>query len=468
MNRQTIFRAVAALAVMLAVNTGAQAQLGGALNRARNAVQNTGNRISTPGKPSAEAVAADPRASVEQAEEGYTRTPAQIRGAYEALDKKLFFGPYYHPNLRRYYILDDSQREQEFLLNSAKTLDEHWRKDARTRNGWWNVNGVDKIRLNTYNGPTAYGKYTIVDTIPAGNTTPWGCFDDCIGVMPVGVHVIYAGFALFKADPQGLKPFMRFCEAQNAFMAFRGSLSVGGGIDGKTLRDNPDKLAVKWADIAKLNSFETDLEEAAKSVPMNVIHQAATYYRDQVATYDAVNDGGNSRFYFHLFETAMFYWQENNRKQQMEREMNALLADYLKYAGKYDAWVTAEKTGGAPVDMPPTYNMGAPLAAKALEIAKKQFENRNADPFKVDRIVFLTDKWSEAKLWFTEGDLRVERVVMRTVEVGVLTDQDGKWIMRQWTLQQDSDMRGGWKEEYRYVAGTTGTNYQPKPVNYKP
>jgi hypothetical protein len=39
MNGQTIFRAMAATVIMLAASAGAQAQLGGAVNRARQAVQ---------------------------------------------------------------------------------------------------------------------------------------------------------------------------------------------------------------------------------------------------------------------------------------------------------------------------------------------------------------------------------------------------------------------------------------------
>ena len=341
MNRKNLFSFVAAIAVMFAATGGAEAQ--NVLQRARDAVQNTANKTGTHRNPSAEAVAADPRASIDTPEEGYTRTPAQIRASYEALDKGKFFHPYYHPNLRRYYLLDDSKQEQDFFLNSAKTLDRHWCK-ARVNHGLRSYVNEYKILLTTSEKVLSYGHFTIVDTIPAGNRSPWGCDDDdCIGVMPVGVHVIYAGFALFKADPEGLKPFMRFCEAENAYLAFRGTVNVNGGPDGRTIRDNPNKLAVQWKNIAQLKQMESDLEASARSISMNVIHDAASYYRDQVAKYDAAKDVGNSRFYFHLFETAMYYWQESRNKSQLKKEMDALYADYVKFTERYKAWMDADK-----------------------------------------------------------------------------------------------------------------------------
>ena len=481
MYKQTIIRVIATIVVMLTVSINVQAQLGGALKKAADkAVKNTANDMKQSAnqtatesvgqatgnaapsatqqnaKPSAAAIAADPRASITTVEDGYTKSPAAIRAAYEALDANLFFRPYYHPNLRRYYLQDDSAPEQNFFLQSAQTLDQYW-SISRRYSGF----NEDKIILNFWSETGPYEHFTIVDTIPAGNRTPWGCYDDCIGIMPVGVHVIYSGFALFAADPQGLKPFMRLCEARNAYNAFKGALKVHGGDDGKTLRNRPEKLAVKWEDIAKFQSFLWNLANTcAKQTPMSVIKDAATYYKEQVAKYDAANDARNTRFYFHLFEVAMFFWQESDKKADLAKEMDALFVEYVRYANRYNGWVDADAANAAPIEMPRTYSMSAAVAAKALEVAKNQFENRGTNPFKVDKVVFLTDKWVEGK----EPNYPY-RVTMRTIEVGVLTNMNGKWVIRQWTLQQRSDMKGGWTDNYLYVAGS---NYNPKPVNYKP
>ena len=508
MKKQFEFRVLATVIVMLIVSINAEAQLGGAINRARRAIEQTtreteqsvnnaaqqqtteaqqqapttpqtpattqetpvnaqpaaaAQAAATPqqqgGKPSAEAIAADPLASETTVREGYTKSPAQIRAAYETLPKEKFFFPYYHPYLKKYYYLTDSNDELDFFAQSGRTLDAH-RSKSRTRPAF--REDEMSISLNALDNYEARPEY-VADTIPAGNRTPWGCLDDCIGIMPVGIHVIYAGYALFLADPEGLKPFMRLCEAENAFKAYQGSINITGGNDGRTLNSRPEKLTLAWLEVNNFSrgNVSRDINDAArKKTPMSVIRDAATYYKNEIDKYEAANDIANTRYYFHLFEVAMYYWQESEKKAELAAEMDALFVACARYAKRYKEWVDASKLEAAPIDMPQTYTMNATLAAKALEVAKSQFENRNADPFKVDRIVFLTNTWSEAR-----ETTFPNRVVMRTTQVGVLTNQDGKWIMRQWTLQQDSDLKGGFVETYRYVAGD---NYQPTPVNYKP
>ena len=516
MKRLIVFRAMAAVVVMLVAGINAEAQLGGALNRAKQAAEKTvkeaektvnnatqeaeqtvnnasqqapaGSQQAAPttsqpaavlsaavtpqqsAKPSAEAIAADPRASVTTVEEGYTKSPEEIRAAYEILcnadpnfpNKARFFFPYYHPYLKKYYYLTDSKEELDFFSKAGRSLDAH-----RSKSRQWsrfNESGMSILASSRDNHQS--GPEYVWDTIPAGNRTPWGCLDDCIGIMPVGIHVIHAGYALFLADPEGLKPFMRLCEARNAADAYNGSINITGGSDGRTLNSRPEKLTVKWDHANELprNYETTQVYNAVRTItPMSVIRDAATYYKNEVAKYDAANDIANTRYYFHLFEVAMYYWSEYTdakKKTELAAEMDDLFVQYVRYAKRYKEWADAAKLDAAPIEMPKTYTMNATLAAKALEVAKSQFENRNTEPFKVDRIVFLTDKWSEAReqAW-------PNRVVTRTIQVGVLTNQNGKWIIRQWTLQQDSDLKGGWVETYRYVAGN---NYQPKPVNYKP
>ena len=495
MTRQIKFRAMAAVVVMLAVSVHVEAQLGGALNRARQTVEQTAKEAekavndatqtpatpqsqpaATPqvtsqpaaaiqaaapqqqsAKPSAEAIAADPRASVTTVEEGYTKSPAEIRAAYEKLSELNFFFPYYHPNLKRYYYLDDSSEELEFFSKAGKSLDAH-RSKSRWQTAYYEMyNTIRGTGLDTHQPAPNY----ITVTIPAGNRELWGCIDDCTGIMPEGIHVIFSGYALFLADPEGLKPFMRLCEATNAANAYLGSINITGGSDGRTLNSRPEKLALRWDNVGSfMSKVSSPIFEAGKKTPMSVIRDAATYYKNEVAKYDAAKDVINTRYYFHLFEMSMYYWYTSNRKTELASEMDALFVELIRYSKRYKEWVDASKLEAAPVEMPKTYTMNATLAAKALEVAKSQFENRREEPFKVDRIVFLTDKWSEAR----EQEWP-NRVVTRTIQVGVLTNQDGKWIIRQWTLQQDSDLKGGWVETYRYVAGN---NYQPKPVNYKP
>ena len=508
MKRENKFRVMMAIVVMFAVSINVEAQTGGLLDRAKKAVKqdtekavkqqkqskpkstaspsqsttsptsatpptstpSQSNETTTPKlKPSAEAIAADPRASVTTVEEGYTKSPAEIRAAYESLyakselqsNKANFFFPYYHPYLKKYYYLTDSKEELEFFSNAGRTLDAHRSKSRKWSRYYDLGNNIMATSRDNFEPNPEY----VWDTIPAGNRTPWECFDDCIGIIPVGIHVIHAGYALFLADPEGLKPFMRLCEARNAANAYRGSINIEGGTDGRTLRTRSEKLTVPWKHAIDLDRFDgSEVYGVIRAqTPVSVIRDAATYYKNEVAKYDAANDIVNTRYYFHLFEVAMYYWKEYTdpkKREQLADDLEELFYEYKKYAGRYNEWYKASQLDIAPIDMPKTYTMNATLAAKALEVAKKQFENRSEDPFKVDKIVFLSDKWSEAReqAW-------PNRVVTRTIQVGVLTNMNGKWVIRQWTLQQDSDLKGGWVDTYRYVAGS---NYEPKPVNYKP
>ena len=470
MNRQTIFRAVAAVAVMRAVNTGAQAQLGGALNRARNAVQNTGNRSSTPGKPSAEAVAADPRAGVEQAEEGYTKSPAQIRGAYEALDSKFYFLPYYHPNLRRYFLLDDSQEELDFFANQCLTVDEHYRAQRLLSNLRKDEGTIVSNRLTSLTPESGSKRYYhfVDDTIPAGNK---GCpVLDGVGVMPVGIHALYAGFALFAADPKGLKPFMRYCEARNLAVGMT-KVFVSVSTDSRTerpvlTRDGRKELPIRWEDVFGYNvrNQAADLDALMKKeTPLGVIKEAATYYNGQVKKYEAEKDYANARYYFHVLEMALHFWIE--KEGNKGADFRPLFADYAKYDGMYDNWSEMELAGGAPIEMPATFPMAAGEEAKILAAANVHAAKGDYQAaFKVDKVVFITDdRWAEAKQ--PEWPFRF---INRNRAIAFLTNDNGQWIIRRTRVYQDS-VNGieGWKDEYRF-GYLDQMDAKPRPVNYKP
>ena len=78
-------------------------------------------------KPSAEAIAADPQATNETVDNGYTRTIGQIHASYEHLDPKMFpYQPYY--KYKKFYFMDDSATDMDlmghfgYLLERVLTL----------------------------------------------------------------------------------------------------------------------------------------------------------------------------------------------------------------------------------------------------------------------------------------------------------------------------------------------------------
>jgi len=256
---------------------------------------------------------------------------------------------------------------------------------------------------------------------------------------------------------------MRFVEARNVRASFRDGIISISASDRKSLRSG-EKLPVKWDYITNVCDDTYDLEALARTeTPISVIKEAATFYRDQLAKYDAAKDIGNTRYYFHLFELAMYFCQESRQLVKEAPDYDALLVEYVRYSRRYEEWFNADVANLPAVDMPRTYQVDAALAAKALEVAKKQFENR-ANPFKVDKVVFLSQNWAEAK-----ETTYPYRTTQRAHSIGLLTNENGKWIMRgPWQFVQPSDFKGGWTNEYRYQAGMSGDANRPQAVNYKP
>jgi hypothetical protein len=485
MNKSIIIRAIATGVVILAVNISAQAQLGGAVNRARQAagqatqsatgtttqpatteqpVGETAQPAATAApaaaqqprqdlKPSAAAIAADPKASDNTVERGYTKSPAQIRAAYEALDPKIYFQPYYHPQLRKWYWLD-LEAQDRFFTASSSMLDEFYRSDRETS---FYENG--QINLRMVGIGKRFGRW-VGDTIPPIDSRDM--FKESVGYMPIGIHAMYAGMAFFAADPQAYMPFMKFCEAKLARMAF-GSAKLNPDPaamlwDEVTIKvgDSFSKLPVKWGQLCGVavdNEFER-LEAIAKTIPVPVIVSAASYYVSNLDRFNKAEVYTTTRWYFHLFEIAMYYLT-NHPQGKADKSFEQLWSLYRQFQADYKGWVEQEKLNAPPVEMPKTFDMGAALAAKALEQAKKQY----AGIFNVDKVVFLSNKWVEYKR--PEWPYPVSH---RSLDAGFLTKVGDKWQIRYYNFQQMSDGKGGWSDTYNTTAQFGGS--EPQNVNY--
>jgi len=99
----------------------------------------------------------------------------------------------------------------------------------------------------------------------------------------------------------------------------------------------------------------------------------------------------------------------------------------------------------------------ADLEKALLERANKQFK------YRVDKIYFLEDNWETAR-----ETTYPNRVTMRTRSTYCLTQQDGEWIRTVWHLQQRSDLKGGWTDEYHFLAGHAYNIIPCRVINYDP
>jgi hypothetical protein len=506
MIRQIIYRAIVTITVILAVGVGTQAQ--SVLQRARQAAEKTvqsaektvvkeaaktttvaeqaKEAVADPVtnvtaaaeqpaaqpqreqlKPSADAIKNDPAASDTKVREGYTRSPAEIRAGYEAINEKWVYQPYWHPYLKNWYITDEASENR--FMEDIMTMEEHariGRKFADYPNGekWQYL----KFRK---------------ETIPAGNpvfSTILYITDDLPCVMPVGLSAISAGLSLFVADPQGIIPFMRMCEATNALNSY--SMLFYTGIDPNPNRPRDGKKVKLNAagDVGVLPAEEMSLLSALSNIqskcsalssqetPLSVKIKASEYYLSEIQKYEADNNYAMMRTNLHFLNVALRFWKGTIKADEIDRWGNKTInfrpendPDYqrvLKEANKYERfyqkWAEMTKVDEAPVEMPKTFDMGAALANRALEIAKKQM----AGSYNVDKVVFLTNSWKEHK-----ESTYPYRMMFRSLEVALLTNDNGKWVMREYSFRQVIDNSGNWKDDYSFMTMGSGN---PRPVKY--
>jgi len=392
-------------------------------------------------------------------EEGFTKTPAQIHAAYEAFDFQIYLRPYNDPKLRHYYYFDKSQDDYYFKQNF---IAEAFRRDVEGIGGTGLVKSSSKVEisLNTYGQAMSYNNVTI-DTIPAGNTD-WKCYNDCIGRMPEGIHAVMSGFALFRADPQGFIPFMKFCEAMRTFY------TLNQQVDWES---NRSKEAISWA------AYKSDVNNEMKGLsmvamgknkkeyagywkiaalpetPQKVVKDVSIHFKDKLLMYEEKGNYEATMYYFSLFETAMYYLLNHNDRD--DANSNDIIGEYLKIEKRYKEWDDAKRLSGRPIEMPKTYDMGTDLAKKALDAAQKQFDGS----FKVDKVVFISNNWTEYK-----EQKYPYRVMHRSINAALLTKIGDRWLIRYYYFKQASDQNGGWTQNYGFEAGSDS---DPKPVNYK-
>ena len=437
MNIKKVFRAMVTVVIMLAVIVSAQAQ-----------------------KPSAAAIAADPKASDNTVQNGYTLSYAQIRAAYEKLPDNIYLKPYYHPDLKNYYYLDDSQ--DIGCWNQLKTLfSEMPPRSPRNNLEDKNRNGTLFITTQFAGLPFMYTTFAN-DVIPAGNQKVYEeAAVERKGSMPYGTHAIFTYLALYAADPKGFIPFEKFCYAFVGYgIINRVKWDTGNFItpDEKTFPDGTKiKMSVPWGNVvSNMRKEVVRLHDITfKETPIIVIQSAAAKYYNNVKTFEKEEKYESAMHNFFLFEVAMYFWKYND-KFKKDETFDYLMNEYNKFLQKFEEWRNGAMLSGTPVEMPKTYDMGADLARKALETARNEFSSYN-----VEKVVFTSDKWTELK--DTEWPYPI---TSRITGSALLSKEGDKWLIRYYTFIQYSDGKGKWVDRYGFQAGTDG--YKPKVVNYKP
>ena len=429
-----VFRAMVTAVIMLAVSVSAQAQ-----------------------KPSAAAIAADPEASNNTVENGYTLSPAQIRAAYEKLPDDTYLKPYYHPDLEFNYYrgkkYDVTLEDHIYTLFKGLPSPEDWDGLDGARNGYL-------FLYEFLRGHNFYYVQFFNDVIPAGNQKVYPeAVVERKGVMPQGTKAIFANLSIFAADPKGFFPFEKFCQAVVGFAVISrvGWDALGRTPDETTIDGTQIKLSVPWEKVKK--NMEKEVKRlhdvAFKETPLEVVKSGASRYFMNVNTLYKAEKYQAAIFYFYHLEVALYFWK-NHKNFKKDEDFDYLYGGYKHYLTQLDTWKEKVRLSSEAGEMPKTYDLGADLAQKALAAAKKNFS------FNVDKVVFTSDEWHDIK-----DDKYPYRRLQRHTGCALLSKDGDKWLIRYYAFIQRCDGNGNLTDNFGFAAGTT-SSHEARPVNYKP
>lgn len=401
MKSTSFTRTATALSILLMATTSANAQLNSLLNKAKNKVKETvstkveeaktsatkevvsssledtmtsiESTFDTPKAsttfdakktytPSAEAIAADPKASDQEVKKNYTKSPAAIRGAYEHLDKALFpYQPYYQYSGTGLY-LDGTEDVENFVYYMASEC-KNMINESRSK-----INGF------MHNGTVSLGN--------TGKCVPWNEI------------AINAFFAEYFADPESYMAYRQMIKAyivvQQQFLGrLRLNLDDGSDVtitnkDGKQtlfepesvrLRRNNDLMGVAF-DIAMESSYDNVFDST-----YGMLKQANKAY-DSGNMVAALNNYNEFVTSFDFFLQKHAGWASDDRANEFKGMYQEAR---IKMQKAQDA---VNEASMVPEPMPKTYNVSAEIQQMAKQVVAVQDpEHKNAP------IYFLTNGW---------------------------------------------------------------------------
>lgn len=380
-------------------------------------------------KPSAAAIAADPKASDEKVEFLHSKSPSEIRAHYEQeLSDDIYFKPYYAKEYEDFYELED---RHDHLYNDQKEI----------------LGRIYYMALEAAQGKP-------MQTFDFFEYIPMKTVDGKEGYAVTGQQPVYGYFAKFSADPKGYVVYSRFVYARVILNILEKAHVANNGTS-ITLKDKTKANLVEDFDAwkAKMNN---ELQRL-----MKIMYQQTPYatIKDYAgASFSmAEKESYVLRKLFFLDQMEQEIADLKNHSQFVDdNDYKQLVSDHNKLKGNQSKWLAELKEYYGPIDLPKTYPMNAGIAAKALAAAKKQFEGR----FKVDKVVFLSNDWK-----INKENKYPYRTISRNMGVGLLTKrEDGVWLYRWRNLVQSCDWDGNWKDDFAFQENTRARELK----NYKP
>ena len=444
MTHNRILALSAALALAFAITTPANAQFGNLLNKAKKAVKDkveksvtdtkkkaqstasdavgntTGKAAASMGvsemsnsnegryggiedlykkgyKPSAEAVKADPKASVTTVEKNYTKSPAQMRGVWEHLSPELFpYQPYY-TDMNKDYYNPDADAPVLIYAKICRLLEEADRP---------------------------FGK--------KGLMAEFFQYKDDTNVPIVDV-LLSSYYAEFFADPESYVAYNHFNRAriaQKAFDSYNIKMNV----------KDPMKYVATMGDGTSVNLYEKEFDRIARwrnvnsmaerlvfsVTPFNIIGASALNAIKRYKQHEAKGDVQQMIVTSRDLQYIMDDFESRDEYKEHKSDHTDLMRQYEPIRDKYRELLQYNHDASAPAaEMAKGVNVPANLKSKADAEARKQWGAGFV------KSIFLTSQWTE----FTNPKYPYQ-VMHRSMDVDFIVKEGDNYFVYHWVLKE--------------------------------
>ena len=371
-------------------------------------------------KPSAEALAADQKASDKTVESGYTKSISEIHAAYEQLDPELFpYQPYY--NYKQFYYLNDE-------------------KDEEIRNGQYAeiLMGIAKLPA----GDFYYMPYTAIKT-PSGDEV----------LVTYDEFFRNAWTALFIADPQSSWAFHKYVNVlmfENRSFEIKYTYKMSDAQKGIV---NAETGALLFA---PSEAAYTDVQDSRKQLALSLARTVVTmdylqYYLNELfGQYKSETNPLLKYILYYKIDAIMgnvfTKHKDYNSSDVANRKIEASYSAIEDQ--RFDIDENARAHSAPTVEMPKGVQIDGATSQKVNSLAKERLGDEYV------KTIFLDNKWAE----FQENQYPY-RVMHLGLPVAIIVKRNNKYLINYYDITK-SPNGGNWNMMVKM-----GSSFQP--VNYK-
>ena len=371
-------------------------------------------------KPSAEALAADPKASDKTVESGYTKSISEIHAAYEQLDPELFpYQPYY--KYKDFYYLHDEKSEEIRTGQYAEIL-----------------MGIAKLPA----GDFYYMPYTAIKTLSGDEV-----------LVTYDEFFRNAWTALFIADPQSSWAFHKYVNVlmfENRSFEIKYTYKMSDAQKGIV---NAETGALLFA---PSEAAYTDVQDSRKQLALSLARTVVTmdylqYYLNELfGQYKSETNPLLKYILYYKIDAIMgnvfTKHKDYNSSDVANRKIEASYSAIEDQ--RFDIDENARAHSAPTVEMPKGVQIDGATSQKVNSLAKERLGDEYV------KTIFLDNKWAE----FQENQYPY-RVMHLGLPVAIIVKRNNKYLINYYDITK-SPNGGNWNMMVKM-----GSSFQP--VNYK-